>query len=113
MVVDGMKEEAAAATEELLKTLDPMAIVNDYLIPGLDMVGEEFETGEAFLPNLIFAAEAVQKSFEIIKNHLSIEEQITKGRIVLATVSGDVHDIGKNILKVILENYGYEILDLG
>lgn len=113
MVVKGMKEESAAATEELLKTLDPMALVNDYLIPGLDIVGEEFETGEAFLPNLIFAAEAVQKSFEIIKSHLSAEEQIIKGRIVLATVSGDVHDIGKNILKVILENYGYEILDLG
>ena len=113
MVVKGMKEEAAVATEELLKTLDPMALVNDYLIPGLDIVGEEFETGEAFLPNLIFAAEAVQKSFEIIKSHLSAEEQIIKGRIVLATVSGDVHDIGKNILKVILENYGYEILDLG
>lgn len=113
MVVEGMKEEAAGATEELLKTLDPMAVVNDYLIPGLDIVGEEFETGEAFLPNLIFAAEAVQRSFEIIKSHLSAEEQIVKGRIVLATVSGDVHDIGKNILKVILENYGYEILDLG
>lgn len=113
MVVEGMKEEAAGATEELLRTLDPMAVVNDYLIPGLDIVGEEFETGEAFLPNLIFAAEAVQRSFEIIKSHLSAEEQIVKGRIVLATVSGDVHDIGKNILKVILENYGYEILDLG
>ena len=113
MVVEGMKEEAAGVTEELLKTLDPMTVVNDYLIPGLDIVGEEFETGEAFLPNLIFAAEAVQRSFEIIKSHLSAEEQIVKGRIVLATVSGDVHDIGKNILKVILENYGYEILDLG
>lgn len=113
MVVEGMKDEAAGATEELLKTLDPMAVVNDYLIPGLDIVGEEFETGEAFLPNLIFAAEAVQRSFEIIKSQLSAEEQIVKGRIVLATVSGDVHDIGKNILKVILENYGYEILDLG
>lgn len=113
MVVEGMKEEAAEATEALLKTLDPMTVVNDYLIPGLDIVGEAFETGEAFLPNLIFAAEAVQKSFEIIKSHLSAEQQITKGRIVLATVSGDVHDIGKNILKVILENYGYEILDLG
>lgn len=113
MVVEGMKEEAAGATEALLKTLDPMAVVNDYLIPGLDIVGEEFETGEAFLPNLIFAAEAVQRSFEIIKSHLSAEEQIVKGQIVLATVSGDVHDIGKNILKVILENYGYEILDLG
>ncbi|WP_195269305.1 homocysteine S-methyltransferase family protein [Eubacterium sp. 1001713B170207_170306_E7] len=113
MVVEGMKDEAAAATEALLKTQEPMAVVNDYLIPGLDIVGEAFETGEAFLPNLIFAAEAVQKSFEIIKQHLSAEEQIIKGRIVLATVSGDVHDIGKNILKVILENYGYEILDLG
>lgn len=113
MVVEGMKEEAAAATERLLQTIKPMDVVNNYLIPGLDIVGEDFESGEAFLPNLIYAAETVQKSFEIIKKHLSEDEQIVKGKIILATVSGDVHDIGKNILKVILENYGYEVLDLG
>ena len=113
LVVEGLKDEASEVTAELLKTMAPLEIVDQYLIPGLDIVGEEFETGEAFLPNLIFAAETVQASFEVIKAHLGDQEQIVKGRILLATVSGDVHDIGKNILKVILENYGFEILDLG
>ncbi|MEG0309815.1 MAG: homocysteine S-methyltransferase family protein [Eubacterium sp.] len=113
IVVEGRKEEALAVTEMLLETHAPLEIVNQYLIPGLDIVGEEFESGEVFLPNLIFAAETVQCAFDVIKKHLSAEEQITKGRIILATVSGDVHDIGKNILKVILENYGYDIIDLG
>lgn len=113
IVVEGDKDAAKDATEKLLETVEPLAIVNDYLIPGLDIVGAQFETGEAFLPNLIFAAETVQNAFEVIKGHLSTEEQLSKGTIILATVEGDVHDIGKNILKVILENYGYTILDLG
>ncbi|MDO4288511.1 MAG: homocysteine S-methyltransferase family protein [Eubacterium sp.] len=113
MVVEGMEDEAVEATKTLLKTLSPLEIVDQFLIPGLDVVGEQFETGEAFLPNLIFAAETVQAAFEVIKASLGDQEPIVKGRIILATVAGDVHDIGKNILKVILENYGYEILDLG
>lgn len=113
MVVEGMKDDAAGATRVLLQKLAPMDIVNDYLIPGLDVVGEAFETGKAFLPNLIFAAETVQNAFGVIKEQLGKEEQVNKGTIVLATVKGDVHDIGKNILKVILENYGYLIVDLG
>ena len=113
LVVEGMADEAVAATQKLLETLSPLEIVDRYLIPGLDVVGEQFETGEAFLPNLIFAAETVQAAFEMIKAQLGDQEPIVKGRLILATVAGDVHDIGKNILKVILENYGYEIIDLG
>lgn len=113
LIVEGDSEAAAEVTKKLLETVDPMAIVNDYLIPGLDIVGEQFETGEAFLPNLMFAAEAVQASFAIIKQQFDTQDQLSKGKILLATVAGDVHDIGKNILKVILENYGYSILDLG
>lgn len=113
MVVKGMKDHIEKAVETMLETVSPMEIVNQYLIPGLDLVGKDFETGKAFLPNLMASAETVQRAFNIIKGRLKNGEEISKGRILLATVQGDVHDIGKNILKVILENYGYTIIDLG
>lgn len=112
-VIKGQAQEAAGETTQLLKNTEPLDIVNNYLIPALDIVGDRFETGEAFLPNLIFAAEAVQAAFAVIKEEMGEGETVKKGTIILATVEGDVHDIGKNILKVILENYGYEIIDLG
>jgi 5-methyltetrahydrofolate--homocysteine methyltransferase len=115
IVIGGFKEEAGQKTLELLKTSTCLEIINEILIPALDIVGDKFETGEFFLPQLIFASETAQESFKIIRNHLINigEEPIKKGKIILATVKGDVHDIGKDIVKVILENYGYEILDLG
>lgn len=115
MIEEGLSEQASQVTEELLKTREPLDIVNYEIIPGLDAVGEAFETGECFLPHLIFAAETAQKAFDVIKEtmHKAGKAQVTKGKILLATVEGDVHDIGKNILKVILENYGYQIIDLG
>lgn len=112
-VCDGLKEETVSLTEELLTIMPPMEIVNGGLIPGLDQIGALFETGEAFLPNLLFSADAVQGGFEKIKAAMAGEEHQVKGEVLLATVEGDVHDIGKNILKVIMENYGYEIVDLG
>ena len=93
-----------------------MEIVNAYLIPALDIVGEKYESGEIFLPQLIRSAETVQKAFEVIKEDMlskSQEQTLHKGKIVLATVKGDVHDIGKNIVKILLENYGYQVFDLG
>lgn len=113
MVVNGLKDEIVPVTEELLTKMAPMDIVQNYLIPGLDEIGDKFETGEAFLPNLIFAAETVQNAFAVIKKAMSGEDQVNKGTIILATVEGDVHDIGKNIVKVIMENYGYHVIDLG
>lgn len=112
-VVDGMTDEVVSLTREMLKTEDAMDIVNRGLIRGLDEIGVLFETGEAFLPNLLFAAEAVQGGFELIKESFGDTSRESEGRVLLATVEGDVHDIGKNILKVIMENYGYEIVDLG
>lgn len=112
-VVDGMTDEVVNLTREMLKTEDAMDIVNRGLIRGLDEIGALFETGEAFLPNLLFAAEAVQGGFELIKESFGDTPRESEGRVLLATVEGDVHDIGKNILKVIMENYGYEIVDLG
>ena len=113
MVVDGLKDEIVPVVQEMLTRMPPMDIVNNYLIPGLDKIGDLFETGEVFLPNLIFAAETVQNAFAEIKKAIKSDAQPAKGTVVLATVKGDVHDIGKNILRVIMENYGYRVVDLG
>jgi 5-methyltetrahydrofolate--homocysteine methyltransferase len=117
IVVDGMKEEAGPIVRQLLTEIDGMKIVDGYLIPALEIVGQKYETGEIFLPQLIQSAETVKKAFEAIKENLlqsgGEESRVSKGKIVLATVKGDIHDIGKNIVKVLLENYGFEIYDLG
>lgn len=114
-VLNGLKAEAAKLTEELLKTRDTMDIVDNSLIPALDAAGADFESGKLFLPQLIMAAGAAQAAFEVIKNHMLRESgsTVSKGKVVLATVKGDIHDIGKNIVKVLLENYGFEVIDLG
>ena len=116
-VIDGLKEEGTSLVKELLKNTKGLEIVNQYLIPALDMVGEKYEKGEIFLPQLIQSAEVVKKAFEVIKEDMmkstENKEPIKKGKIVLATVKGDIHDIGKNIVKILLENYGYEVCDLG
>ena len=114
-VKDGLGDVARVETIKLLETEDAMTVVNKYLIPALDMVGDMFEKGTLFLPQLLQGATAAQEAFDEVKKVLSKEtdESVTKGPIVLATVEGDIHDIGKNIVKVILENYGYNVIDLG
>ena len=104
---------ARAATAELLKEREPLAVINEFLIPALNKVGDLFESGKLFLPQLIAAAESAKGCFEEVKLHFKGGESANRGTIVLATVQGDVHDIGKNIVKTVLENYGYAILDLG
>lgn len=115
IVIEGLKDEAAKATESLLQEKKELEVVNEYLIPALDIVGERYEKGIIFLPQLIGSAETVKKSFEVLKQSLKSKESgtLSKGKIIMATVKGDIHDIGKNIVKVILENYGYDIMDLG
>ena len=115
IILKGIKEEAQIATVKLLENKQPLEIVNEYIIPALDIVGEKYENGHIFLPQLIQSAETVKESFKVIKDKLSkgTDAEISKGKIVLATVKGDIHDIGKNIVKVLLENYNYEIIDLG
>jgi len=115
LVIDGLKNEAAAKTVEMLKTQEPMKIVEKYLLPAMDAVGERYEKGQIFLPQLMQAAETVKNAFAVINNRLSLKDKknLIKGKIILATVKGDIHDIGKNIVKVLLENYGYQIIDLG
>ena len=111
----GLKEEAANAVRALLETTDEMTIINERLIPALDSVGERFEKGKIFLPQLLNSAAAANEAFEVIKVRMAKSggESVSKGKIILATVKGDIHDIGKNIVKVILENYGYTVIDLG
>lgn len=114
IIIKGLREEARAATIQLLETETELDVVNHHLIPALDVVGERYEKGIIFLPQLIQAAETVKAAFEVLKERLLADSgKISKGTIVLATVKGDIHDIGKNIVKVILENYGYRIIDLG
>ena len=114
-VEKGLKGDAAAHTRALLAEKQPLEVVDEALIPALDIVGAKYEKGTLFLPQLLQAASAAQSAFEEIKTAIAQkgEGSASKGRIVLATVKGDVHDIGKNIVKVILENYGFEVLDLG
>ncbi len=114
-VENGLKEESARATELLIRDHDPMEIINDILIPALDRAGAQFEKGTIFLPQLILTAGAAQSAFGVIKEKMISENSapVSKGKIVLATVKGDIHDIGKNIVKVLLENYGYTVIDLG
>ena len=111
----GLKAEARAAADAALTMREPLDVVNTSLIPALDAVGDGFEKGTVFLPQLLQAATAAQTAFESIKAKIAASGQAqgSKGKIVIATVKGDVHDIGKNIVRVILENYGYDVLDLG
>ena len=114
-VEKGLKGDAAARTRALLEEKQPLEVVDEALIPALDRVGAKYEKGTLFLPQLLQAASAAQSAFEEIKTAVAKNggDGTSKGRIVLATVKGDVHDIGKNIVRVILENYGFEVLDLG
>lgn len=111
----GLKEECRSIARRLLQEQEPLVIVNEYLIPSLDEVGALFEAKKLYLPQLMNAASAAQCAFEEIKKAMADcgGESLSKGKIILATVQGDVHDIGKNIVKTVLENYGYQILDLG
>lgn len=111
----GLKDQAVCGVQELLKSRDSMDIINQEMIPALDRVGKGFEAGTVFLPQLLMSAEAAKAAFEIVREQMqgSGYEQEKKGAVILATVKGDIHDIGKNIVKVLLENYGYDVVDLG
>ena len=114
-VIKGLREQAKQETEKELLTKTPLEIIDGILIPALDIVGKDFENNKVFLPGLLMSAETAGVSFDIIKNFLlkNGSETAKKGKIVIATVKGDIHDIGKNIVKVLLENYGYDVIDLG
>lgn len=114
-IAQGLKQETAALTEKALETMSELDVVNTKLIPALDLVGDRYERQEIFLPQLINSANAACEGFEVIKKRIAEKGagSVSKGKIVIATVHGDIHDIGKNIVKVVLENYGYTVIDLG
>lgn len=115
MILQGRKDETPAKTKALLAQYTPLEIVNQEFIPALDEVGANFEAGSLFLPQLMQSAEAVKRAQAVLKDHLASQSEASpnQGKILLATVAGDIHDIGKNIVKMMLENYGFQVVDLG
>ena len=112
-IVKGLSDLARSLTKEALKDKKPLEIINGMIIPALDKVGEGFEKKTIYLPGLLMAAEAAGAAFDVVKSSMPKDGSVMKSRVLLATVKGDIHDIGKNILKLILENYGYDVIDLG
>lgn len=112
-IIKGVKNEAYSYAKELLKEKSPLKVISDEIVPALDEVGKCFEKKTMYLPQLLMAAEAASKAFEAVKESLGDADGKSKGKIIVATVKGDIHDIGKNIVRVLLENYGYEVIDLG
>lgn len=111
-IINGLKEQAGTIATELLKTISPLEIIDGMIIPALNTVGKGFEEKKVYLPRLLMSAQAAKEAFETIKSAIPSGET-NKGKIIIATVKGDVHDIGKNIVRVLLENYGYDVYDLG
>ena len=111
----GLREEAHHIARELVKFVEPLTIINEQMVPALDSVGKGFEDGEIFLPQLLMSAEAAKIAFAVLKDNMADSDasEEKKEKIILATVEGDIHDIGKNIVKVLLENYGFNVIDLG
>ncbi len=109
----GLEEKAKLLAADLIKEKNALEIINEEIVPALDSVGEKFEKKTLFLPQLLMSANAARNAFDVIKSTMAGEKQTSKGKIILATVKGDIHDIGKNIVKVILENYSYDVIDLG
>lgn len=114
-VEKGLREQAVQNVKVLLEEKEALSIIQEEMIPALDVVGKRFEEGTMFLPQLLMSAEAAKAAFDVIKDKMAVsgESQEKKGKIILATVKGDVHDIGKNIVKVLLENYSYDVIDMG
>lgn len=112
-IIKGLSRDAATLARQMLSEREPLEVINDEIIPALTEVGDRFESGRAYLPELLMSAEAANAAFDEVKKKMSRAEGESQSKIVLATVKGDIHDIGKNIVKTLLESYGYEIIDLG
>lgn len=113
-IVKGMKDKAAQLTRESLKTVSPLTLINDEIIPALNTVGKGYENKTVYLPQLLMSAEAAKNAFEVVKSNMdTAQNDENAGTVVIATVEGDIHDIGKNIVKLLLENYGFNVIDLG
>ncbi|MBQ5739860.1 MAG: cobalamin-dependent protein, partial [Oscillospiraceae bacterium] len=112
-IVKGLRERAGELAKKMLESVPPLEVVEKEIIPALDVVGVGFENKTVYLPQLLMAAESAKAAFEEVRRAMSGEKRGGKGKIVIATVRGDIHDIGKNIVKLLLENYGFDVVDLG
>ncbi len=114
-IIKGMKDDAASCAKELLKEKQPLDVINEHIIPALDIVGDGFEKNKIFLPQLLMSADSAKTAFDVIKEYFAVsgQERKSSNKIIIATVEGDIHDIGKNIVKVLLSNYGFDVIDLG
>lgn len=112
MIIHGLKDEVQEKTKEVLKEKEAMAVINEIIIPALNKVGEDYEKNKIYLPQLMQSAQTTKLAFEIVKSTFSVDSQ-AKGPVMMCTVEGDIHDIGKNIVKIVLESYGYQVIDLG
>ena len=112
-MIKGLREQAVKAAHELAENTPPLEIINNYIIPALDTVGNDFENKKAYLPQLLMSAEAASAAFEVIKEKLPPKSESSDRKVILATVKGDIHDIGKNLVALMLKNYGYHVIDLG
>ena len=112
-IVKGLKESAVQKTQDLVKEIEPIEVINSHIIPALNEIGTAFEQKKAYLPQLLMSADAASAAFEIVKEHIPSEQSDNSKAVVLATVKGDIHDIGKNIVKVLMESYGFKVYDLG
>lgn len=112
-VLKGLRQPAQEATERALQQKEPLAVIEESMVPALNAAGERFEAGTLFLPQLLMCAEAAKAAFSIIRTRMGDAAGAGRGTVVVATVQGDVHDIGKNIVKALLENYQFRVIDLG
>jgi 5-methyltetrahydrofolate--homocysteine methyltransferase len=111
-IVKGLRGLASESAKGLIVSSDPIEMIEKYVIPALDRVGKDYESGKIYLPGLLMSAEAAGEAFEVIRSHVDTSST-DKCEVLLATVKGDIHDIGKNIVKMLLENYGFTVIDLG
>jgi 5-methyltetrahydrofolate--homocysteine methyltransferase len=111
-IIKGLKEQSAQLCRELIKTVDPLSVVQEEIIPALDIVGVGFENKTVYLPQLLMSADASSRAFAVLKDSAKFIKESGK-KIIIATVKGDIHDIGKNIVKLLLESYGFDVIDLG
>ncbi len=112
-IIKGMRQKAYDSAITLLKEKSPLEVINEDIVPALDTVGKRFEEKKMYLPQLLMSAESAACAFDAVKSSMTADDTAAKGKIILATVKGDIHDIGKNIVKTLLENYGFEVIDLG
>ncbi len=112
-IIKGLKDSAVSVCADEIQRLSPMQIINDMIIPALNEIGEDFEAGKVYLPQLLMSAEAAAAAFNIVKQKIDKKSSEGADTVILATVKGDIHDIGKNIVKVVLESYGFDVIDLG